>query len=549
VLISNPWVATALLPNVLTNNVAFGNAEGFVYTVGSAGLKITGNLSGSNGLTKTGNGPSSPINNTNVLVLTGDNHFLTGPLTIDAGVVEFNSANALPGDGTIVANATNISISGPAAGLSYVGSSPLTISRGISVNTGFLTIKQFEMTGSQPAIGNLTLAGQISGTGSINFQCQNPSITNAGQIYVSNTNNTYTGATRLTTGILHIAGDGSLGAGGGWSFAGGNTLILEGDVTNSRVVNLEGGTFTFNTNGHNMTLNGPVITLGAGSLTAGSAGFTKTGAGTLAITSPVNTLTGTVAVSAGTLLINGVLSPSTSATGLTVAAGAMLGGSGNIYRNVTVTGTLSPGNSPGVMTIWGSATGLTLASGATMRMELNGPAAGSGYDQVVVNSTAASGAAVALGAATASLNLSLGYAPTTTDMFWLINNTSAAATTTGTFTGLAEGATVTLGVIGGVTYTAKISYKGDFATNNPAAGTGNDVVLYSIDYSPKCGSADFNCDGDIGTDADIEAFFACLAGVCPPPPCTSTADFNGDGDIGTDADIEAFFRVLAGGNC
>jgi FG-GAP-like repeat/Immunoglobulin domain len=28
-----------------------------------------------------------------------------------------------------------------------------------------------------------------------------------------------------------------------------------------------------------------------------------------------------------------------------------------------------------------------------------------------------------------------------------------------------------------------------------------------------------------------------------------SADFNGDGDIGTDADIEAFFRVLAGGSC
>jgi len=31
-------------------------------------------------------------------------------------------------------------------------------------------------------------------------------------------------------------------------------------------------------------------------------------------------------------------------------------------------------------------------------------------------------------------------------------------------------------------------------------------------------------------------------------PCGS-ADFNGDGDIGTDADIEAFFRVLGGGSC
>src|ERR1051325_3515160 len=67
--------------------------------------------------------------------------------------------------------------------------------------------------------------------------------------------------------------------------------------------------------------------------------------------------------------------------------------------------------------------------------------------------------------------------------------------------------------------------------------------------APGCGSADFNCDGDIGTDADIEAFFACLSGTCPSAPCPNTADFNADGDVGTDSDIEAFFRVMAGGNC
>jgi hypothetical protein len=64
-----------------------------------------------------------------------------------------------------------------------------------------------------------------------------------------------------------------------------------------------------------------------------------------------------------------------------------------------------------------------------------------------------------------------------------------------------------------------------------------------------CGSADFNCDGATGTDADIESFFSCLSGTCPPLPCTSNSDFNGDGAAGTDADIEAFFRVLSGGSC
>jgi hypothetical protein len=70
---------------------------------------------------------------------------------------------------------------------------------------------------------------------------------------------------------------------------------------------------------------------------------------------------------------------------------------------------------------------------------------------------------------------------------------------------------------------------------------------YIVTLPPPCGSADFNSDGDTGTDLDIESFFACIAGDCCPT-CGSS-DFNGDGDIATDADIEAFFRVLAGGPC
>jgi hypothetical protein len=63
-----------------------------------------------------------------------------------------------------------------------------------------------------------------------------------------------------------------------------------------------------------------------------------------------------------------------------------------------------------------------------------------------------------------------------------------------------------------------------------------------------CCLNDYNGDGDLGTDADIEAFFACLGGNCCPT-CPPDADFNCDGDIGTDGDIEAFFRILGGGDC
>ena len=93
------------------------------------------------------------------------------------------------------------------------------------------------------------------------------------------------------------------------------------------------------------------------------------------------------------------------------------------------------------------------------------------------------------------------------------------------------------------------------------ASLGNtDAGDYDIVVTNACGTdtsvtatltvtcqSDFNGDGDIGTDQDIEAFFACLGGSCCPT--CGTADYNGDGDIGTDQDIESFFRVLGGGVC
>ncbi|HYE61485.1 MAG TPA: S8 family serine peptidase [Phycisphaerales bacterium] len=68
-------------------------------------------------------------------------------------------------------------------------------------------------------------------------------------------------------------------------------------------------------------------------------------------------------------------------------------------------------------------------------------------------------------------------------------------------------------------------------------------------YPRGCGTADFNGDGDSGTDQDIEAFFACIGGSCCASCFSGGSDFNADGDSGTDQDIESFFRVLGGGNC
>lgn len=65
--------------------------------------------------------------------------------------------------------------------------------------------------------------------------------------------------------------------------------------------------------------------------------------------------------------------------------------------------------------------------------------------------------------------------------------------------------------------------------------TAADIAVINACMGPVCGTADFNGDSDVGTDADIEAFFSCLAGSCCPTCFIGGADFNGDGDIGTDA--------------
>jgi hypothetical protein len=108
-------------------------------------------------------------------------------------------------------------------------------------------------------------------------------------------------------------------------------------------------------------------------------------------------------VSGGRLIVDGDNSPATGA--VTVAAGAVLGGSGTIGGVTTVTGTLSPGNSPGVLTI----ASLVLSPSSTVLMEITGTTAGTLYDQVSI----LSGGSIAYDG-TLQLNLSQTFADNTT---------------------------------------------------------------------------------------------------------------------------------------
>ena len=118
-------------------------------------------------------------------------------------------------------------------------------------------------------------------------------------------------------------------------------------------------------------------------------------------------------------------------------------------------GEVAPGNNgPGVL----SADNTSLSAGSTLRIELNGPTAGTGYDRLQATTVAT--------IAGATLALQTNFAPAFGAQFVILTNAA------GTFAGLPQGATI---ISNGIRF--HISYTG---------GDGNDVTL-TVDAPPSIG--------------------------------------------------------------
>ncbi|HEY1189332.1 MAG TPA: FG-GAP-like repeat-containing protein, partial [Gemmata sp.] len=185
---------------------------------------------------------------------------------------------------------------------------------------------------------------------------------------------------------------------------------------------------------------------------SGTGGLTLAGPGRLSLFG-ANTYTGETVVRDGAVLnVNG-----TAFTDVTLDNSIFQGSgsAGNVGSDGH--GDLSPGNSPGRLSIGA----LTLGPTDTLTIELNGPDQGTQYDQVVTR-----GAVTLAGT---RLNLRVGFVPAPGAQFAVLKNGSGVPVT-GAFAGLPEGSVFSAG---GATF--QITYRG---------GTGGDVVLTVPVVSP-----------------------------------------------------------------
>ena len=294
-----------------------------------------------------GSGATSLSGNTLVGTLNGTN---TASVSIAAGktltVKDGSFDGSLTGDGSLVkATAGALTLSGVGAG-GYAGTT--TVSGGTLVFTKAVT-----------------LVGQVTNNGTLDFTAT------AGTTTLS--------AGLVGSGTTTFSGNGSIS-----SRAGSGVVNFLGDVT---INNVSGSGDLVIAAGKSLTIEQGTY---AGSIT-GSGDLVKTTAGQLILNGATSSF-GDTDVQAGLLTVNS----SITTTGVTVASGASLGGSGTINGNVVVSGYLAPGNSPGILNVVGTE---TLANGSAFLAEIGGSTAGNGngnHDQSNVTGNVVIGTGVDL---------------------------------------------------------------------------------------------------------------------------------------------------------
>lgn len=200
-----------------------------------------------------------------------------------------------------------------------------------------------------------------TGRGDVN---QDAGVVNADYVYLQNGTYNFNGGTLNVNGIADTSNSalGILNLNGGTLLA----RINNSDFIQANTVDIKQGGVTINTTDKEILIDKELQGVG---------GLIKEGTGTLSL-NKTNTYSGTTIINSGTLIVNGSLMSSNTV----VTTGSVLKGSGSLQSVILQGGTLSPGNSPGLLYM----TSLD-ASNGNLLFELGAPTTrGVTYDAINV---------------------------------------------------------------------------------------------------------------------------------------------------------------------
>ena len=506
------------------------------FSVTGTTLTLSGDIveqGGSFGVLKTGGG---------TLTLSGTNN-LTGPTTINGGILQVNSDTAV-GTGPItiantgLANTThslrlsNVTLTNDVES-SYMYSADYTgviaaIGGGLSTLAGDVTIRPVVGTGSRGGhLASIGAGSVLRLTGELNAGDGLGQITQRDGVveYGGGASSAY----RLQiTNTARLVADNGIGVGVNIQLAPSQVAVLDLNGFDQQLEGITRSTYSGTVTNGGATPS--VLTIAntanydfSGVIQDGTGGvsFVKSGPGTFTL-SGGNTFTGPATISEGTLALTaagalagaGQVAVGTGATldvaglasGYAVPAGQSIGGLGTVVGSIGigVDATLSPGASPGTLTV---SQDVVLGSGGNYNWQI-ASAAGGGYDllsatgAIQITATAADPFKINLwtlsGVNPDVSGPMIGFDPSTTTSWTL-------ATAAGGITGFAADAfTVNTAATNGTGGFANPFGGGTFAV----AQAGNDLQVV---YTPGSAPTDIVIDVPSGSQTQAQAGYATIA--------------------------------------
>lgn len=419
---SNGISGTASLVKNGTSALNISNANTYVgsTSINAGAINLSGGLAGTaitvaNGASLNASATgvisgASSLSTNGTVVLAGTNTYTgatsigaSGSLQLGDGITDGSiTSTTVANNGSLIYHTTGTqSFSHTVTGSGSIakqGGGTLTLTSGTTGSTGGTSVTAGKLVANTDFLngGAISISSGATLTFTGNNQVSTSAVSGSGNILNDTANTvifagnhsgfsgTFTHSAALNNTQFSTATSGSSGAAyditaGELIFAGtGSYTVQFGSLASTggtiRGGNAAAGTTTLEVG--NLNTNTSI----AGNINNGAAkviALTKVGTGTLTI-GGTNNYNGATTISAGTLLVNGSLGN----TAVAVAAAGTLGGSGSITGTVSVTGSLSPGNS-----IESLATGaLTMASGSSYVFEVADNST-NGADLVTVSGT------------------------------------------------------------------------------------------------------------------------------------------------------------------